>query len=83
MVGLLLEKNLSKAVEMALSQCQVANDFTATFPHKTVQTWGHMVKEWETNPSYPNPYISKEQGTPFSMSGLVYLIVIFVSIKGF
>ena len=83
-VGSLLEKNLSKAVEMALKQRQVANNFTATFTRQTVQAWSRMVKEWEADPSYPNPYISKEQGTPFSIPwGLVYLIIIFVSIEGF
>ena len=62
MVGSLLEKNLLKAVEMASKQRQVANDFTATFPPKTVQNWRCMVKEWEADPSYPNPYVLKEQG---------------------
>ena len=69
---------------MASKQRQVTNDFTATFTRQTVQAWSRMVKEWEADPSYPNPYISKEQGTPFSIPwGLVYLIIIFVSIEGF
>ena len=50
---------------MASRQRQAANDFTATFPRETTQEWSHMVKEWETNPSRPNPYISKEHGRFF------------------
>jgi len=58
-----LEKNLSKAVEMASKQRQVADDFSATFPQETIRAWSRMVKKWEADPSYPNPYISKERGT--------------------
>jgi len=64
-VGSLLEKNLSKAVEMALKQRQVANDFTATFSKETTQAWSRMVKNWEADASYPNPYMSKERGRLF------------------
>jgi hypothetical protein len=52
----LLKTNLLKAVEMASKQRKVADDFTATFPHTTVQQWRRMVKDWQANPSHPNPY---------------------------
>ena len=52
---------------MASLQRQAANDFTATFPRDTVQAWSRMVKKWETDSSYPNPYVSKERGT-FSLT---------------
>jgi hypothetical protein len=61
-VGSLLEKGLLKADEMASKQRQAANDFSATFPKKIVRGWARMVKQWEANPSYPNPYVSKEHG---------------------
>lgn len=54
--------NLEKAVEMEKTQRKVANDFSATFPLKTVRQWRKMVKEWQANPSCPNPYISNERG---------------------
>lgn len=62
MIGSLLGKNLSKAVEMASKQRQVADDFSATFPQETIRAWSRMIKQWEADPSYPNPYISKERG---------------------
>ena len=61
-IGSLLKKNLLKAVEMASKQHQVANDFTTTFPQETTRAWRCMVKNWEANASYPNPYILKEHG---------------------
>ena len=61
----MLETNLVKAVEAASRQRKVAEDFTATFPHETVQRWRKMVKEWQADPSRPNPYISNERGTSF------------------
>jgi len=62
LIGSSLEKNLLKAVEMSSKQRQVAGDFTATFPHETIQAWGLMVKEWEVDPSKPNPYVLTEKG---------------------
>ena len=53
---------------MAWKQRQAAEDFTTTFPLETTQSWARMVKKWETNPSYPNPYISKEHGKCFLTS---------------
>ena len=46
---------------MESRQRQAADDFTATFPRETTQKWTQMVKEWEANPSYPNPYVSEER----------------------
>jgi hypothetical protein len=54
-----------KAVETASRQRQVAEDFTATFPYKTVQEWRQMVKEWQANSLRPNPYASNERGVYF------------------
>ena len=56
-----------KAVEMASSQRKVADDFTSTFPRETVQQWKQMVKEWQANPSRPNPYVSNERGMFFKV----------------
>ena len=50
---------------MASAQRKAADDFSATFPLETVQKWRKMVKEWQTNPSRPNPYVSKERGMFF------------------
>ena len=63
--GSLLEANLIKAAEMALTQRKVAEDFATTFPNKTVQKWRRMVKEWHANPSLANPYVSNERGMFF------------------
>ena len=65
-IGSLLETNLVKATEMASKQRKVANDFTATFPPRTVQGWKRMVREWQANSSRPNPYVSKERGKLFA-----------------
>jgi len=67
---------------MALGQRRVANDFTATFPRETVQAWSRMVKEWEADPSRPNPYVSKEQGMLFSTPANVSYLL-FTSIEAF
>jgi hypothetical protein len=58
----LLETNLGKAVEMAAKQRKAATDFSGMFPKKTIENWQKMVKEWQENPSRPNPYISNERG---------------------
>ena len=63
--GSLLETNLAKAVEMRSPQRKAADDFSATFPPKTVQQWRKMLEEWHENPTSPNPHVSNEQGTFF------------------
>lgn len=60
-IGSSLQKNLLKAAEMSSKQRQVADDFTATFPHETIKSWSRMVNEWEADPSKPNPYVSEEK----------------------
>ena len=84
LIGSLLEKNLSKAVEMKSKQRQVADDFTTTFPQETIQAWSRMIKNWEADASYPNPYISKERGRffPIPQSERISLFA-FASIEGF
>ena len=62
LIGLSLEKNLLKAVAMSSKQRQVADDFTAMFPRETIEAWSLMVKEWEADPSKPNPYVLTEKG---------------------
>lgn len=62
--------NLTKAAGMATIQRKAANEFSATFPGKTVQGWMKMVKEWQENPLRPNPYVSNEHGM-FSLSYLM------------
>jgi len=69
-IGSLLETNLIKATEMATKQRKAAKDFTATFPSGMIQKWRRMVKEWEANPSRPNPYVSKDRGRLFRL-GLI------------
>ena len=59
-----------KAVEMALKQRKVAEDFSTTFPNKTVDQWKRMVEDWQVDHSLPNPYVSNEQGM-FFISHLV------------
>lgn len=62
--------NLVKAAETALRQRKVADDFTATFPLRTIQQWREMVREWQENPLRPNPYASNERGKLFQ----IYLV---------
>ncbi|KAF9780601.1 hypothetical protein BJ322DRAFT_1112591 [Thelephora terrestris] len=69
-LGPLLEKNLAKAADTASRQCQVADNFTATFPREAIQDWTCMVREWEADPSYPNPYISRENASKVSKARL-------------
>ena len=52
--------NLTKAVETVPRQGKVAEDFSMTFPDKTVQQWRQMVKDWQADPLLPNPYVSNE-----------------------
>lgn len=59
--GSLLETNLVKAVEMESIQRKAADDFTATFPPDTIRGWRRMVREWESDSSRPNPYISNDR----------------------
>ena len=68
---------------MELKQRQAANEFTATFPHETIQAWRRMVKEWEADTSCPNPYVSKEQCTPPMVLEWTCLMILFTSIQGF
>jgi hypothetical protein len=42
-----------------------------------------MVKEWQKDPSRPNPYVSNERGTFFRRYFSPYLTVHFTSIKTF
>jgi hypothetical protein len=65
LVGSLLETNLVKAAGAASKQRKVAEDFTATFPDETVETWKEMVDKWQKEPSSPNPYVSNERGMFF------------------
>jgi len=65
LIGSLLETNLVKATEMASKQRKAADDFTATFPPDVIQQWRRMVREWEADPSRPNPYVSKDRGRSF------------------
>ncbi|KAF9779310.1 hypothetical protein BJ322DRAFT_1113656 [Thelephora terrestris] len=69
-LGSLLEKNLLKATEMASKQRQAADDFTATFPRETVRVWRRMVKDWETDAAYPNPYLSNDRASKVSAARL-------------
>ena len=64
-VGSLLATNLIKASEMASRQRKAADDFTATFPDKTVKEWRMMVKDWQEDSSLPNPYALEERGMFF------------------
>lgn len=50
---------------MASKQRQAASEFSGTFPDETVQSWKKMVKDWETDPLCPNPYVSNERGRFF------------------
>ena len=65
LIGSLLETNLSKAVEMSAKQRKAATDFSGTFPKKTIESWKKMVKQWQEDPSRPNPYVSNERGMYF------------------
>ena len=64
-LGSSLKTNLVKALEMASTQRKVADEFSETFPEGVIRQWRKMVKEWEENPSQPNPYSSNERGTCF------------------
>ena len=81
LVGALLETNLVKAVEMALTQRKVAEDFTATFPNETVQRWKCMVKEWQANSLLPNPYGQTSEVRFFVVIYPQHLIVVFPASK--
>ena len=63
--GSLLDANLIKAKEMASIQRKAADDFTTTFPQDTISEWKRMLREWEADPSRPNPYVSNVRGMPF------------------
>jgi hypothetical protein len=65
LIGSLLETSLIKALEMLSKQHKTVDDFTAMFPPDTIQQWKCMVKEWEANSSWPNPYVSKDHGRLF------------------
>jgi hypothetical protein len=47
---------------MAATQRKAAVEFSGTFPDTTVRDWKKMVRDWQENPSRPNPYVSKERG---------------------
>lgn len=57
---------------MASKQRTVAEDFSLTFPDKTVEQWRKMVKDWQANPSLTDPYVSNERSTFF----LNYLVAV-------
>lgn len=66
---------------MSSKQRQIADDFTATFPRETIQAWSLMVKEWEADPSKPNPYFLTEKGGFSGQNERTYLMVYFIGSK--
>lgn len=66
---------------MASKQQKVAEDFTTTFPNKTVKQWRKMLEKWEEDPLCPNPYISNEQGALLIGVSLPWLMVLPLVIK--
>ena len=58
---------------MALKQRKAASEFSGTFPDETVKIWRKMVKNWQKDPSRPNPYASGEHGKLFGVFLNLYL----------
>ena len=80
-VGSLFETNLVKVVELESKQRKVADNFTATFPDKTVKQWRRMLEKWEEDPLCPNPYVLSEQGALLVGVSLPWLTVLPLAIK--
>ena len=66
---------------MASTQRKAANDFSATFPAKTVRQWRQMVDKWQVDPSCPNPYVSNDRGRFFGIFLKLHLTVRLPALK--
>ena len=81
LLGSSLYDGLKHAIEMHQVHQQLFDEFTATFPVKTVAGWEKMVMEWESDMTKSNPY--EEPAIGKYLSRVIICVILFHFIDTF